>query len=117
MSLLQSLEAVSSAAAFGTWRASYSWECTGTSFRVKKLDSSGMKYTHWILRLLAVTLATFLGTSQLRAQSAYVSGSPSLAAANTTIPAADATAVDEPQTSIVTLHSRVNEVNVLFIAT
>jgi Ca-activated chloride channel homolog len=84
---------------------------------VKKLDSSGMKYPHWILRLLAVSLATFLGTSQLRAQTAYVSGAPSLAAANTTIPAADAPDVDEPQTSMITLHSRVNEVNVLFIAT
>lgn len=73
-----------------------------------------MKYTHWISRLMALSLATFLGSGQLRAQSAYVSGAPDLSASSVTTPAADTT--DEPQ-SMVTLHSRVNEVNVLFIAT
>jgi VWFA-related protein len=73
-----------------------------------------MKYTHWISRLLALSLATFLGSGQLRAQSSYVSGAPDLTAASVTTPAAG---TDEPQSGMITLHSRVNEVNVLFIAT
>jgi Ca-activated chloride channel homolog len=81
---------------------------------VKKLDSSGTKYTQWILRLMAISLATLWGSSQLRAQSAYVSGTPTLTAASATTSTDNA---DEPQSSLVTLHSRVNEVNVLFIAT
>jgi Ca-activated chloride channel family protein len=83
-------------------------------FRVKKLDPSGMKYTNWILRISALFLATLLGTGAARAQSAYVSGAPSLTAASATTSEDDA---DEPQNAIVTLHARVNEVNVLFIAT
>ena len=70
-----------------------------------------MKYTNWTFRLFALLLATFLGTSYLRGQAAYVSGTPTLSASAT----ANSTA-DEPQ-SMVTLHARVNEVNVLFIAT
>jgi Ca-activated chloride channel homolog len=81
---------------------------------VKKLDFSGMKYTQWISRLLALSLATFFGAVQLRAQSAYVSGAPDLNASSVTTPAAGGD--DEPQ-ALVTLHARVNEVNVLFIAT
>jgi VWFA-related protein len=72
-----------------------------------------MKYTHWIFRLLVLSLATFLGSVQSRAQSAYVSTAPDLSASTVTTPASS---TDEPQ-SMVTLHSRVNEVNVLFIAT
>ncbi len=72
-----------------------------------------MKYTHWILRVLALSLATFLGAGSLRAQSAYVSGTPTLNASTLT-PAAG---TDDPQSGMITLHSRVNEVNVLFIAT
>lgn len=72
-----------------------------------------MKYTHWIIRVLALSLATFLGTVPVRAQSAYVSGAPSLASSAIT-PAAE---TDEPQGGLITLHARVNEVNVLFIAT
>jgi len=70
-----------------------------------------MKYTHRTLGFLTLALATFLGTCPTQAQSAYVSGSPNLSAYNA------ANAADEPQGAIVTLHSRVNEVNVLFIAT
>src|SRR5207248_6432083 len=44
--------------------------------------------------------------------SAYISGVPTLNASNAT-----ASAADEPQNSMITLHARVNEVNVLFIAT
>jgi Ca-activated chloride channel homolog len=80
---------------------------------VKKLDSLGMKYTNWIVRLFALSLATFLGSGQLRAQSAYISTAADVAAVN----AAGATDSSDDQSSIITLHARVNEVNVLFIAT
>ncbi|HVN21933.1 MAG TPA: VWA domain-containing protein [Dongiaceae bacterium] len=70
-----------------------------------------MKYTHWILRFLSLFLATFAGIAQLNAQSAYMSGVPMLNAS------ADPSAVSDDQNSLITLHSRVNEVNVLFIAT
>jgi Ca-activated chloride channel homolog len=81
---------------------------------VQKLDYVGMKYTNWICRLLTVSLATFIGAGQLRAQSAYLSGSPSFNASNMAAPATETS--DDPQ-SLITLHARVNEVNVLFIAT
>jgi VWFA-related protein len=71
-----------------------------------------MKYTNRIFAFLMLSLATFLGTGQLRAQSSYVSGAPSLSASN----AAASDNGDEPQ-ALITLHARVNEVNVLFIAT
>lgn len=71
-----------------------------------------MKYTNRIFAFLMLSLATFLGTGQLRAQSSYVSGAPSLSASN----AAATDNADEPQ-ALITLHARVNEVNVLFIAT
>src|SRR5438270_7549222 len=89
------------------------WECVDTHYTVKKLDSPGMKYTKWIVGLFTVCLATFLGTSRVQAQSGYVSGAPTYngASAITTTGSPD-----EPQ-SLVTLHARVNEVNVLFIAT
>src|SRR5499427_4718514 len=88
------------------------WECAGKRFTVKKLDSPGMKYTTSILRLFALFLATSAGCARLGAQSAYVSDAPTLNASS-----ASAFSNDEPQTSMITLHSRVNEVNVLFIAT
>ena len=72
-----------------------------------------MKYTNSILRLTAVFLATLAGSAHLRAQSGYVSGAPTLNAST----ASPAYSNDEPQTSMITLHARVNEVNVLFIAT
>ncbi len=72
-----------------------------------------MKYTNLIFCFLALFLATLAGTSQLLAQSGYVSGSPTLNASNSATDYRN----DEPQTSMITLHSRVNEVNVLFIAT
>jgi VWFA-related protein len=80
---------------------------------VKKLDFSGMKYT---FRFFALFLATFIWVAESRAQSAYVSGAPSWSANHATSGAADANA-DDPQGSMITLHARVNEVNVLFIAT
>jgi len=73
-----------------------------------------MKYTNRISRLLTLLLATFAGSTALLAQSAYVSGTPTLNASTSAPTTAD---TDEPQASLVTLHARVNEVNVLFIAT
>jgi len=73
-----------------------------------------MKYTNWILRSLLAFLAMFAGAANLCAQSAYISGVPTLNASNSATVGATA---DEPQASVITLHARVNEVNVLFIAT
>jgi VWFA-related protein len=72
-----------------------------------------MKYTQRIFAVFMLGLATFLATGQSRAQSAYVSAAPNFNASNT----APAGNNDEPQGALITLHSRVNEVNVLFIAT
>jgi Ca-activated chloride channel family protein len=86
---------------------------------VKKLDFSGMKYTNQTFRLLTLFLATFLWmpVALSQAQSAYVSGAPSLSASNVgSGPAANPDS-DDPQSAMITLHARVNEVNVLFIAT
>jgi len=74
-----------------------------------------MKYTNWTLRLLTLVLATFLPVAQSRAQSGYVSGAPSLNAYNAGSAATENS--DDPQSAMITLHARVNEVNVLFIAT
>jgi VWFA-related protein len=72
-----------------------------------------MKYTNWTLRFFALLLATLAGTVQLSAQSPYLSGPPTLNASN----AVSGASADETQNSVITLHARVNEVNVLFIAT
>ena len=72
-----------------------------------------MKYTNCILRVLTLLVATFAGAVHLSAQSSYISGVPTLNAAN----AVSSAPSDEPQNSMITLHARVNEVNVLFIAT
>jgi Ca-activated chloride channel family protein len=74
-----------------------------------------MKYTNPTIRLVTLLLATFLLVAQSRAQSSYVSGAPSLSAYNAGSGAAENP--DDPQSAIITLHARVNEVNVLFIAT
>jgi VWFA-related protein len=87
-----------------------SWECVEQSFTVKKLDAAGMKYTNSIFAVGILGLATFCGTSQVQAQSGYVSGTPTYSASNTT-------STSDDQNSMITLHARVNEVNVLFIAT
>jgi VWFA-related protein len=73
-----------------------------------------MKYTNWKIRVLGLSAATLLSLGQLQAQSAYVSGAPTFNGAS---PAAPSESADEPQNAIITIHSRVNEVNVLFIAT
>lgn len=73
-----------------------------------------MKYTNANVRILALLLATFAWTTPLRAQSAYSNG-PSLNAYNTG--GESSGSVDDPQNALVTFRTRVNEVNVLFIAT
>ena len=70
-----------------------------------------MKYTHRIFGVFALALATFLAAGSLHAQSSYASDSANLTASNMTSENSD------DQSSIITLHARVNEVNVLFIAT
>jgi len=75
-----------------------------------------MKYTNHTIRVVTLLLATFLCVAQSRAQSAYISGAPSLNAYNAGSAAA-ANSDDDPQSAMITLHARVNEVNVLFIAT
>ncbi len=68
-----------------------------------------MKYTNGLIRLLILSLGAFWTAGLAQGQSAYVSGAPAINAAVNS---------DEPQTgALITLHSRVNEVNVLFIAT
>ena len=69
-----------------------------------------MKYTKWVLGLAALFLASFVWITSAGAQSAYMSGAPRLNTSNAE------GVTDDPQTMI-TLHARVNEVNVLFIAT
>ena len=77
-----------------------------------------MKYTHPTFRIAAILLATFVWVGQSGAQSAYVSGAPSLTASNLGSGSAEASANDDdPQSAMITLHARVNEVNLLFIAT
>jgi Ca-activated chloride channel family protein len=92
---------------------------------VKKLDFSGMKYTNCTLRLAAFLRATFFYVAAfwvatfcvapLRAQSAYAGGAPSLSAYSAAGGSSENS--DDPQGSLITLRARVNEVNVLFIAT
>ena len=87
---------------------------------VKNLGLPGMKYTHQILRALAVflTLAAFY-PGQAKAQSAYVSGAPSATSAYADAPAVNSFIAnsDDPQSALITIRKRVDEVNVLFIAT
>jgi Ca-activated chloride channel homolog len=82
---------------------------------VKKLDSSGMKYTKANLRLITVLLAFAVLVGPTWAQSSYISGAPSLSTDNSGNAPADSP--DDPQGAMITIRARVNEVNVLFIAT
>jgi len=81
-----------------------------------------MKYTNTNFRVLSLLLATFALAGHSQAQSAYASGVPSLNAYDTRTaavasPAGLAPADNPDDQTLVTLHARVNEVNVLFIAT
>ncbi|HXC42083.1 MAG TPA: VWA domain-containing protein [Candidatus Dormibacteraeota bacterium] len=80
--------------------------------RVKKLDGSGMKYTRFTMtRLLGTLVAALVGMSTAVAQS----GSYTPYAATAAYPTAAVS--DDSQGSLLTIHKRVDEVNVLFIAT
>jgi Ca-activated chloride channel homolog len=76
-----------------------------------------MKYTNSTLRLLTLLLATFLSVAPSGAQTLYASGAPHLSASTAGSGANASASTDDPQSAIITLHARVNEVNVLFIAT
>lgn len=69
-----------------------------------------MKYMKLIWRCVAVVLAMGMIAAQLPAQSSYVSGAPSAKTYNSETS-------DDPQNALITIHKRVDEVNVLFIAT
>jgi Ca-activated chloride channel family protein len=73
-----------------------------------------MKYTDAIFRLLTLSLVTVTLAGQPWAQSAYAS-EPGLSAYNAGSPVADNPG--DPQGALITIRARVNEVNVLFIAT
>ena len=73
-----------------------------------------MKYTRRILGFLVLVLLMAAGAIPALTQSAsYVSGMSSAA----TYPAVASDASDEPQGTVLTIRQRVDEVNVLFIAT
>jgi Ca-activated chloride channel homolog len=69
-----------------------------------------MKYTKLICRCVALAVAIAALAAQLPAQSSYVSGAPHANSYTTTTS-------DDPQSALITIHKRVDEVNVLFIAT
>lgn len=75
-----------------------------------------MKYTRRIFVYFAAFLATFSAAAHLRAQSVYTAGTPGIGAYNAVSAAAENTP-GTPDDSILTLRARVNEVDVLFIAT
>ena len=74
-----------------------------------------MKYTHLTFRLVALLLAVSAGVTRSQAQSA-TDADPSVTPKISYIASASA-GTDDPQAGIVTLHKRVDEVNLLFIAT
>src|SRR5579863_3806049 len=97
------------------------WECPLAVVRVQNLDCKGMKYTKSYLRAFALLVLT-LGVGRAAwTQSAYTSHAPNLSTYNaesSTAPAnPDSPSSDEPQSAMITIRARVNEVNVLFIAT
>jgi Ca-activated chloride channel homolog len=78
---------------------------------MKILDYLGMKYTQPVWSILAL-ITVFAGWNARAQTSAYASSAPALNGYSVTSPA------DDPQSgSLLTIHKRVDEVNVLFIAT
>ena len=75
------------------------------------MDAFGTKYTSATMLVLLAALAL---ACPLLAQSPYAS---SYAALNNSTAYADSSPTDDPQGSMLTIHKRVDEVNVLFIAT
>jgi Ca-activated chloride channel homolog len=84
---------------------------------VKILDSLGMKYTHWICRLAVLLVAT-ASLPAARAQSDSYAPPPAAYASSAASLGSYTPASDDPQSgALLTIHKRVDEVNVLFIAT
>jgi Ca-activated chloride channel family protein len=85
---------------------------------VKILDFSGTKYTIGCARILALLAALLLACPLFGQSDSYSSSYNSNAAAydSASASAPDST-TDEPQGPLLTIHKRVDEVNVLFIAT
>jgi Ca-activated chloride channel homolog len=83
---------------------------------VKKLDAKRMKYTHLVFRWMALLLAVSAGLTRSQAQSADTDTDASLAPKVSYVASVSASTDDE-QTGVITLHKRVDEVNLLFIAT
>jgi VWFA-related protein len=80
---------------------------------VKKLDALSMKYTRILLKSVALSLAALAWMVPSQAQS-----SPDAPAAPAvSYVASAAPGADDPQSGMITLHKRVDEVNLLFIAT
>lgn len=79
-----------------------------------------MKYTNGILRVLTLSLALAALAGQLRAQSAYLSNAPTLSGTAGESPESAAGNSEDHASddqALITIRARVNEVNVLFIAT
>lgn len=76
------------------------------------MDLAGTKYTNLLFQPLALALVVSAFSAYSPAQSSYASAAPS---ANSYTNAGDI--ADDPQGAIITIHKRVDEVNVLFIAT
>ena len=74
-----------------------------------------MKYTHLVFRVVALLLAVSAGIAHSHAQSA--TDADASVAPKVSYFASVSAGTDDPQTGIVTLHKRVDEVNLLFIAT
>jgi Ca-activated chloride channel family protein len=75
-----------------------------------------MKYTHLVFRWMALLLAVSAGLTRSQAQSADTDTDASLAPKVSYVASVSASTDDE-QTGVITLHKRVDEVNLLFIAT
>jgi Ca-activated chloride channel homolog len=75
-----------------------------------------MKYTHLVFRLVALLLAVSAGVTRSQAQAADTDTDASLAPKVSYVASVSASTDDE-QTGVITLHKRVDEVNLLFIAT
>jgi Ca-activated chloride channel family protein len=73
-----------------------------------------MKYTHLVFRLVALLLAVSAGVTRSQAQAADTDAST---APKVSYVASVSAGTDDQQTGVITLHKRVDEVNLLFIAT
>jgi VWFA-related protein len=102
------------------------WKRLQPWLRVKILDSLGMKYTHSICRLLILLAAAAVIVVAVIPAACAQSGSYATPAAvyatsaanlNSDTAASDTPTSDDQSGALLTIHKRVDEVNVLFIAT